>query len=179
MKEILVVGLGNPGSRFISTRHNLGQRAVENWCTYIHNTIEPKWRESSNGLYREASLAGVTCLIPLTFMNDSGQAVLSYINSHHTDSHNMLIVHDDLELPLGAIRLVAQGSAKGHNGVRSIQRALGTDTIPRLRLGIGRPSDGSSIDDFVLSPFAPAEKPVVEDMVLQAQSALDQYAAAS
>ncbi len=175
MKDFLIIGLGNPGQRFELTRHNLGQRAVENWCRHIHGEAQVAWHESAKGLYREANFLNITCLIPLTFMNDADRAVLAYATVHHIDHAHILIVHDDLELPLGELKMTPGGSAHGHNGVRSIHEALGTQDIARLRLGIGRPLDSSPIDDFVLSSFLPEEKPVVETILMQAQVSLNQY----
>lgn len=155
--KYLIIGLGNPGSRFVQTRHNLGQLAVEEWCRRTAGDEEVSWREEKS-LYKHCQTAYSTCLIPLTFMNESGQAVHSFLQAHRGEDYKLLIVHDDVELPFGDSKFSEGGSAKGHNGVRSIQSALGTLDIPRLRLGIGRPLPEMPLEDFVLSPFDKAEQ---------------------
>lgn len=143
-RKIVFVGLGNPGRRYAGTRHNFG-------CTVLR-----AWVEETGGAKKN-----VAALFPTTMMNNSGEAVLQYVREHNVLPEQMLIIHDDLELPLGEVRRVEGGSAKGHKGVRSIQEALGTNNIPRLRLGIGRERVGESVHDFVLEKFEASEKPLV------------------
>lgn len=142
-KKIVFVGLGNPGPRYAGTRHNFG-------CTVLRAWVE-----------QVGAPGRVTALFPTTVMNNLGEAVLQYVREHGVAPEELLIIHDDLELPLGEVRRVEGGSAKGHKGVRSIQEALGTTQIPRLRLGIGREQAGESVHDFVLGKFEESEKPLV------------------
>lgn len=100
----------------------------------------------------------ITILSPLVFMNESGKVIFSYLRYNAIDRENILIVHDDLELGLGEIKIQEGGSAHGHNGVRSIHEYMGDMNIPRLRIGIGRPKDANSVEKFVLSSFMPEEK---------------------
>lgn len=139
-----MIGLGNPGRRYAGTRHNFG-------CSVLH-----AWAEETGGAKKK-----VVALFPTTMMNNSGDAVGHYVREHGVSPEQILIIHDDLELPLGEVRRVAGGSAKGHRGVRSIQEALGTTNIPRLRLGIGRERAGESVHDFVLGKFEASQMPLV------------------
>jgi PTH1 family peptidyl-tRNA hydrolase len=164
MQHVLVIGLGNPDKRFDGTRHNLGQRVAEEICGQQGGA----WREESGGLYRLCQASGLTGLIPLTYMNDSGRAVAEYLKYHPLSLEDVLIVHDDLELPVGEIARTSGGSAKGHNGVRSIQQTLGSQDIPRLRLGIGRPAADMPVDHFVLAQFTPEEKTLIDTAVAAA-----------
>lgn len=154
----LIVGLGNPGERYRTTRHNLGFLALdlyarENQLTWSE---ESRWR---GALTRRDS---VWLLKPLTFMNLSGESVAAFARFHRVQPAEMLVVFDDLALPVGRLRLRGQGSDGGHNGLASIIRHLGTTAIPRLRLGIGRPPPGLDPAAYVLAPPGPEEVPAVE-----------------
>ncbi len=168
MKQWLLIGLGNPGPRFANTRHNLGARLLRQWVSARARPPErPAWKITRRlpALLTTVTLAAapVTCLIPLTPMNRSGQPVRRMLRRglftlwRQRPTYRLLIIHDDIETPLGTFRLKADGSARGHNGVRSIQAALRTTDIPRLLLGIG-PKPVAGTAQFVLSPFTPAEE---------------------
>lgn len=148
MTRRLVVGLGNPGKEYAKTRHNFGARAVEAWA-------------------RENPQEEVLLPQPGIFMNDFGTIV--------PKDREIIIVHDDIELPLGEIKFQAGGSAKGHKGVRSVQAALGTTDIPRLRLGVGRPLQDAAVDEFVLGKFTLEEENVVAWVVEEAIASLTDY----
>ncbi|MGC9360279.1 MAG: aminoacyl-tRNA hydrolase [Anaerolineae bacterium] len=155
----LIVGLGNPGARYERTRHNVGF-----WCI---DRLAQEWgpsreRRRFKGLLSELRLGSrrVILLKPQTFMNDSGDAVVPAVGWYKTPSSRLLVIHDDLDLPVGRMRVREGGSSGGHRGVDSIIERLGDDRFLRLRIGIGRPVDDAI--DHVLSPFASEELTVVE-----------------
>lgn len=148
-----VIGLGNPGRKYKDTRHNAGYMVID------------KIAESCGLVRRRAGLfevalrqdafepGGFFLLWPLTFMNASGRAVREFMRERSIALGDMLVVHDDLDLPLGKIRIKQKGSAGGHRGVESIIENLGTWDFPRLKIGIGRPGIGVDPAEYVLSPF--------------------------
>lgn len=162
----VVVGLGNPGERFVGTRHNLGIETVQEWVT--QEQPEASWRleDRFEALMTQLRIndVSVVCLFPQTFMNDSGRAVAACMAYYQIDMADVLIVHDDIELPLGEVALVAGGSARGHNGVRSIHQTLKSQDIARLRLGVGRPTMGEPVDQYVLQRFLSEQQSVVAQM---------------
>lgn len=179
MKTFLYVGLGNVGDRYLSTRHNLGITTLRAWVATLAGRPEYQssdWREYSEYLVCSLLVTGSSlrtdCLFPTTMMNNSGQAVAAYLKKVPTPTENIVVIHDDVELPLGEVQETVGGSAKGHNGVRSIQQALGTSDFGRLRLGVGRPPDGVALADFVLQKFLPAEQSAVEEMISKGVSEL-------
>jgi PTH1 family peptidyl-tRNA hydrolase len=156
----LIVGLGNPGPRYNRNRHNVGFHCLDALAK-AHN-------RSFTGLKARARIARgvilghpVILAKPLTFVNDSGWAVRGLMARHGYEPRDLLVVHDDLDLSSGRIRLRPDGSAAGHKGVRSIIRALGSDEFVRLRVGIGRPPAGVEVVDYVLSDFSADETVVM------------------
>lgn len=154
----LIVGLGNPDEKYRYTRHNWGYLVVEELAALW----ELKFRNDASvkGLTAKVEQDGQTCylLLPLTYMNLSGAAVSAVIKKRNIALENVLVVCDDLDLPFGQIRLRAQGSAGGHNGLKSIIGSLGSSEFARLRGGIGRPQDNKGTVDFVLDGFSVQEK---------------------
>ncbi|MGI6038013.1 MAG: aminoacyl-tRNA hydrolase [Limnochordia bacterium] len=164
-----VVGLGNPGSRYELTRHNLGFMVVE----ALVRKRGLSWRPSR---FR-AALAKDTSVIfvkPLTYMNNSGQAVEAVMKDGQIPPHDVLIIYDDLDLPLGKLRMRAHGSPGSHNGMRSVTGAVGRE-VRRLRLGIGPPPPHLDLSHFVLSPFGREEIPLVGEMVHRAVEAVEMW----
>lgn len=166
----LIVGLGNPGERYEATRHNIGFRVVDalgERAAHLRRKTkwQAEWIEAHIGARR------VFLMKPLTFMNRSGEAVAPAVRYFGIAPEELVVVYDDLDLPLGSLRLRLKGSHGGHNGMRSLIAALGSDAFPRLRIGIGRPAVGS-VADYVLSPFAPEERPRAEAAVARARDAL-------
>lgn len=155
----LIVGLGNPGRQYSQTRHNLGFMVVDRLAARWSIAAAP-----GKGLYEfgRGPAAGHTVglLKPLTFMNRSGEAVLEVVQFYKVDLADLLVVYDDLDLPVGYVRVRARGSAGGHKGLGDIIRRLGSDQIARVRIGIGRPVHGDSVS-YVLSRFLPEEEPLV------------------
>lgn len=145
-----IIGLGNPGAHFTTTRHNIGFRIVDQLAERAGAT----WRHKDNMELAEITLNGKKVLLikPQTFMNDSGK-VLPYLTKQGIKAENILVVHDELELPFGSIKEKLGGSAKGHNGLKSIMNYIG-DAFYRLRFGIGRPESREEVSNYVLSTFA-------------------------
>lgn len=165
MQKVLIVGLGNPGKN--GTRHNFGIDAVKLFVERMQEQgkLMSDWKSQPDFSGEAASVTQlgreVVCFFPTTFMNDSGKAVAAYVNFFKVPLSHVLIVHDELELPLGDVRLDEGGPARGHNGVRSIQQLLGTDAVARLRLGIGRPQGDMPVDSYVLAEFSGSEQMTV------------------
>lgn len=167
----LVVGLGNPGARYRATRHNLGFRVVDR--------LAERWGIGLGGRRHQAELgvgtiAGARAALakPQTYMNVSGDAVAKLRRAHRVEARDVVAVYDDLDLPLGRVRVRASGSAGGHRGMASLITVLGTG-FPRVRVGIGRPPGGADPLEFVLEPFAPDERQCVEAAVERAADAVE------
>lgn len=165
----LIVGLGNPGSRYARTRHNVGFRLLE--------TLAGRWRAAWAPEKKfQASLAqaernGRTVLLsrPQTFMNASGESVGAVVAFYRVPLERLLVAVDDADLPLGEIRLRGRGSSGGHHGLESIEQHVGSQAFARLRIGIGRTADGRrEITDHVLAPFTAAESAMVEQVLTAA-----------
>jgi len=151
----LVVGLGNPGARYRDTRHNLGRRAVE----LIADELGGSWRSRWNGRVSELRDGDerLALLVPETFMNESGRSVAPALRFYKLPPDRLVVVHDELDLELGDVRAKEGGGLAGHNGLRSLAEALGTQDFLRVRIGIGRPERGDRrpVADWVLQPFPP------------------------
>ncbi|MBI2861633.1 MAG: aminoacyl-tRNA hydrolase [Chloroflexi bacterium] len=155
----LIVGLGNPGRRYLSDRHNVGYRCLEHLAQTksLNFSTRTRWADLAKG---ELSSQPAILAKPRTFMNESGRAVRALLDRFHLRPAALLLIYDDLDLPLGRIRLRIQGSSGGHNGVQSVIDALGTQTFDRVRVGIGRPIDQDPIE-YVLSDFSSEEAKVI------------------
>jgi PTH1 family peptidyl-tRNA hydrolase len=151
----LVVGLGNPGARYRDTRHNLGRRAVE----LIVDELGGNWRSRWNGRVSELRDGDerLALLVPETFMNESGRSVAPALRFYKLPPERLVVVHDELDLELGDVRAKQGGGLAGHNGLRSLAEAIGTQDFLRVRIGIGRPERGDRrpVADWVLQPFPP------------------------
>ncbi len=159
----LIVGLGNPGPEYAESRHNVGFMVVDQVLARIRRAPEVAHRFDSQ-LYTTRFAGGQLYLLkPLTFMNNSGQAVARAARCLKLAAEQILVSYDCLDLPLGRIRLRREGSSGGHRGMESIIHALGTDCFPRLRVGIGRP-DGETID-YVLGGWLPDEVETVRSVL--------------
>jgi PTH1 family peptidyl-tRNA hydrolase len=151
--ELLVVGLGNPGRRFGGTLHNAGFLAVDRLARSLGvRLVRQGELERGTG---EAEGVSVLLARPLTYMNRSGLAVAPAYRGHAESPDDLIVLHDDLDLPAGQVRLKRGGGTGGHNGLRSLQEELGTQAFLRVRIGIGRPPEGMDPADFVLSPPPP------------------------
>lgn len=159
----LIVGLGNPGIRFANTRHNAGFIFVDSVVSRWGEWVE----ETGKGILGKISVDNNEVLIlkPFTYMNRSGEAIPPIVERFSILPEEILVVYDDLWIPLGSVRIRIKGSSGGHNGMQSIIDVLGTEDIPRLRIGIGPLPDGVSSVDFVLSEFSQEEREVLEKTI--------------
>jgi len=161
----MVVGLGNPGPEYEGTRHNLGFEVLDRLLEKAGGRWKRSWR--ARALAAKVRLAGDAWVLvkPLTYMNRSGSAVQSLARYYRVELAKLLVVVDDVELPLGRLRLRRKGSAGHHNGLKSVVEALGTEEFARLRLGVGDKPDGGEMVDHVLSKFRAEERPQVDEAV--------------
>ena len=151
--DLLVVGLGNPGREHERDRHNVGWLVVDE----LARRTDARWRGKFSGQVAEVRLDGLrlALLKPETFMNDSGRSVAAAARFFKVEPESLLVAHDDVDLEPGRLQARAGGGLAGHNGLRSLAQALGTQDFLRLRIGVGRPARGDprSVADYVLSPF--------------------------
>jgi PTH1 family peptidyl-tRNA hydrolase len=168
-----IVGLGNPGKEYEGTRHNLGFRLIDKLANEEHIAVG---RRECNSLVGRGEIgnADVKLVKPQTFMNLSGEAVSCLLAKHRDEKgvHQLIVISDDLALPLGKIRIRQRGSAGGHNGLKSIIAALGSDEFVRVRIGIQPDHPVSDAKRFVLDCFAKSERPVIEEAIEQAARAV-------
>ena len=172
----LVVGLGNPGTKYVGTRHNIGFMALERMAS--REGFSFRQQSKLHGLAAEHGIgeSRLRLLMPQTYMNDSGRSIRAALDWFGFTPEQLLVLVDDMDIPLGRLRLRAQGSAGGHNGLRSTIQHLGTQAFPRLRIGIGAPADNPAerrarTVSHVLGPFSRAEQSEVDavlDGVLEA-----------
>lgn len=177
--DCLIVGLGNPGEQYRSTRHNIGFMVVDQLMKkWGGDAFQEKWQ----ALHASAFFRGKKLHIikPLTFMNRSGKAVVQYYRFFKIFPDQLLIVHDDLDMTPGRIKLVKGGGAGGHNGIKSIVETLGTPDFYRLKIGIGRPGKGGihpdfPVENYVLSNFDELEMKIVEARFLSLQQGVELF----
>lgn len=179
----LIVGLGNPGANYQHTRHNIGfmiadataarrrlrlstSRAGSTWTAWFKRQ---DLAEAGQGTYGGQAF---TLIKPLMFMNRSGEAVAHYVQALNLDVRDILVMFDDISLPVGTVRLRKKGGAGGHNGVQDIIDHLGTPEFPRLRFGVGSAFERGEQVDYVLSPFASDEQEAVDTAITQATEAV-------
>jgi PTH1 family peptidyl-tRNA hydrolase len=164
----LVVGLGNPGSRYEETRHNIGFQVVDALVRDYHVTTVEK--PIFHGiLYKTPRLL---LLKPTTFMNASGKSVLAVKQYFNIELDDIIVIHDDIDLPFGAIRFKRGGGHGGHNGLKSIDSAIGRAYV-RVRLGVDKPTIKSQVADYVLAPFTQEERKVLPDLITYAKEAVE------
>ena len=174
----LIVGLGNPGKTYAHNRHNVGFRCL-NYFARLHSIrFDHRQCRARVGI---AKVRGEKLLLarPGTFVNLSGKSVAGLVRKHDIHLSNLLVIYDDLDLPLGKIRLRQSGSSGGHKGMNSIISALGSKDFPRIRVGIGRPQSEKqfisedAIVNYVLSDFSPQEEATIKPVIAKVSEALD------
>ncbi|GAB4530255.1 MAG: aminoacyl-tRNA hydrolase [Pleurocapsa sp.] len=162
----LIVGLGNPGAKYNQTRHNIGFEVI--------NTLAKAWQVNLSenrrfqGLFAETTISSgnkIRLLEPTTYMNRSGQAVRAAIDWYKIAPQSILVVYDDMDLPVGKLRMRLSGSAGGHNGMKSIISHLGSQNFPRLRIGIGKSNGDKETISHVLGKFSPQEAKIIEEIL--------------
>jgi PTH1 family peptidyl-tRNA hydrolase len=165
-KDFIIVGLGNPGEQYRSTRHNVGFFVVDELARRWNSTIsQEKWQAQYISL--SVGREKVHLVKPITFMNRSGKAVVNFLRFYKVDPDQLLVVHDDLDMVPGRIKLVKGGGTGGHNGIKSLVESLGTKDFYRLKIGIGRPGNGTvhpdfPVDKYVLSNFTDEDFAVLQ-----------------
>lgn len=166
----LLIGLGNPGSKYANTRHNIGFRVAD----ALADRLDTSFRHVKSVMIAQAEYKDRDLGIakPLTYMNRSGNAVAGLCREHDLTPDEVLVVVDDLNLPVGTIRLRPGGSSGGHNGLSHVAERLGTTDFPRLRVGIGSDFASGEQVDYVLSPFTAQQEPRVEEAVMDAVAAI-------
>ncbi len=158
----LIVGLGNPGPRYADNRHNIGFLAVDEIVRrYSFGPIKTKF----HGAIAEGTIGTekVICLCPTTFMNDSGRSVQAALQFYKLEPGDITVIHDEIDLPLGKVKVKRGGGAGGHNGLRSIDAHIGPDYW-RIRLGVGHPGVKAAVKNFVLMDFAKEERKLVDEI---------------
>jgi peptidyl-tRNA hydrolase, PTH1 family len=169
----LVVGLGNPGPSFAATRHNIGRVVVELLAQRVGASFKAHRRRRADVVEtRLGDQPGTRAILarPRTYMNESGRSVASVRDFYQVDHDHLVVVHDELDLPYGTLRIKLGGGDNGHNGLRSVRAALGTGDFLRVRFGIGRPPGRMDPAVFVLKPFSTSER---ADLPLQAERTAD------
>jgi len=172
----LIVGLGNPGKEYFYNRHNIGFLCLNELARTHRIELDRKQGKARVGL---GTVAGTEVVLakPQTYMNLSGDSALLLLDKYRLTPGDLIVIHDDLDLPLGKIRIRRGSGPAGHNGIKSIIARLGTNEFTRIRIGISRPPlEGEikeeSIVDYVLGDFSPADRPVIEDVMKRAGDAV-------
>ena len=170
--EYVIAGLGNPGSRYANTRHNVGFMALDKLLAEEGITLK---KAKFPALVADEMLAGKRCLImkPQTMMNLSGEAVIDAANYYNIPEENIIVLFDDISLDVGKTRIRRKGSAGGHNGIKSIISCLGSEEFPRIKIGVGKkPHPDYDLKDWVLSDFSADEKKALEPALEHAAEAV-------
>ena len=176
----LIVGLGNPGKTYAHNRHNVGFRCLNYFARLRSIHFDRRQCRARVGLTK---IKGEKLLLakPGTFVNLSGNSVAGLMRKHNIPLSNLLVIYDDLDLPLGKIRLRQSGSSAGHKGMNSIISALGSEGFPRIRVGIGRPQSEEqpisedAIVNYVLSDFSPQEEAIIKPVIAKVAEAIDYF----
>ena len=168
----LIAGLGNPGAQYAANRHNVGFRCVERLAARNDLAFDKRQKRArvASGTVRERR---VILVKPQTFMNESGRSVVPLARFYKIPSERLLVVYDDLDLPLGTLRMRPEGGSGGHKGMRSIAEHLGERSFPRLRIGIGRPPGRMDPAAYVLQDFSTQEGPLLDETLERAVAAIE------
>lgn len=167
----LIIGLGNPGAKYKATRHNVGFRVVDKIAHRLNIEVD---RKANQALIQLAFWQGKKILLvkPQTYMNLSGQSVGELINYYGDQIDDLLVIHDDLDLPVGQLRFKQGGGTGGHNGLKSIIQHLNSPDFDRLKIGIDRPKGPMEVKDFVLTPFSKEEEEALEEAMEKSVDAI-------
>jgi PTH1 family peptidyl-tRNA hydrolase len=171
----LVVGLGNPGPGYAGNRHNVGAMVLDELAARAGIRLSPGKGARARALAGEGHLAGrrVVLARPLTYMNESGGPVRGLLDYHRLPAEDLVVIHDELDIPFSAVRLKRGGGEGGHNGLRSVTRSTGTKDYLRVRVGIGRPPGRQEAADFVLKDFSATERKELELLIVEAADAAE------
>jgi len=170
----MIVGLGNPGKQYEQTRHNIGFMVIDELSSSFNI---PLTQAKFKGIYGLGVYNGTKVLLlkPLTYMNLSGESIRAVLDYYQIELEDLLVIYDDLDLPVGKIRLRQKGSSGGHNGIKSTVAHLGTQEFNRIRIGIDRPQPGMSVPDYVLGKFRPEERVLVQEAVRKSADACEAW----
>ena len=162
----VIVGLGNPGPKYGLTKHNVGFMLVNALAEKL-GISETEWKDKFEALVAETRIGTEKVLLvkPMTYMNDSGRAVGPLLSWYKLEPEDLVVVHDDMDIPAGTIRIRKKGSAGGHNGIKSLLAHVGDEHFTRVRIGIGRPLPGWSVIDHVLAPFPSEDVPKIREAI--------------
>ena len=165
----VIAGLGNPGREYAQTKHNVGFLMVDALAAHLGVT---EWREKYDAFIARARIGSEAVLLvkPQTYMNESGRAIAPLMNFYKLAADDLIVAHDDMDIPVGSIRIRKKGSSGGHNGIKSLDAMLGSE-YERIRIGVGRGK--YNVIDFVLGKFSAEELELLEPVLKQALSALD------
>jgi PTH1 family peptidyl-tRNA hydrolase len=170
---MIFVGLGNPGIEYKDTRHNVGFKIIDS-LKKSFRIIEIYKKKLFNGWKIEIGNKEIIVLKPKTYMNESGKAVKSAIEIFNENIENLFVIHDDMDIELGKIKIVKDKGPGGHKGIISIIENIGTNEFFRIRIGIGRPPEGISPVDYVLSPFMTEEKELIKNSLKKTEKAIEE-----
>ena len=175
----LVVGLGNPGPSYAANRHNVGAMVLDELAARAGVKLSPGKGKRARTLIGEGRLAGrrVVLARPTTYMNESGGPVRGLLDYHSIPATDLVVVHDELDIPFASVRLKRGGGEGGHNGLRSVSRATGTRDYLRVRVGIGRPPGRQDPADFVLKDFSATERKELDLLLAEAADATEELLA--
>jgi PTH1 family peptidyl-tRNA hydrolase len=161
MQRTLIVGLGNPGKKYARTRHNVGTDAIELLAKRLNVSLKAG-RDRAQVAETRIGNEAVVLVIPTTWMNESGEAVGPIARRYKIPASNIIIIHDELDLEPGAVKLKMGGGLAGHNGLKSVSQHIGTNDYARVRIGVGKPTSKEQGADHVLSSIPPAERKVLD-----------------
>ena len=160
----IIAGLGNPGAEYAATKHNVGFMLVDALAVRLN---APVWKEDFFSSVTEVRIGGkkVFLVKPLTYMNNSGEALGPMLSYYKLDTEDLIVVHDDMDIPSGTVRIRKKGGSGGHNGIKSILAHAGSEDFPRVRIGIGRPPTGWTVINHVLAPFSSEDAPKIREAI--------------
>ncbi len=170
----LIIGLGNPGRDYVGTRHNIGFDAVDAICSKYDIKLN---KEKFKAIYGDGRIGGEKVVIakPQTYMNLSGESVRELRDWYKIDEDNIIVIYDDISLPLGKVRIREKGSAGGHNGIKNIIYQLTTDVFPRIKIGVGAPEHPDfDMKDYVLGKFSKEEIEILIESVVRVVNAVEE-----
>lgn len=169
-----IVGLGNPGRKYEKTRHNIGFMVIDELASRFNTNLS---EVKHKAIYTITTINGekVMLIKPQTYMNLSGEAVRPLMDYYKIATEDVVVVYDDLDLPVGKVRLREKGGHGGHNGIRSLIQHLGTKEFKRVRIGVGRPTNAQPVVDYVLQPFAKVETEEIKLVKLEAADACEMW----
>ena len=173
-KVNLIAGLGNPGAEYTNTRHNVGYMVIGHWAKSLGVRLSGRRFHSTN-IQTKYHDKDIILLRPRTYMNRSGKAVKACVDFYGLGPEDILVVHDDIDLTLGRVKMVRDGGPGGHKGVRSLIQGLGTRAFCRVKVGVGRPPTGENVEDYVLGTFRAGEKDIVQEVIKGAVRACELF----